>query len=106
VAQEERRKTSNFAFRPRAFRSLSPPEARFRQNAWESVTRNRVPKYAWLSGASQGVTDRSFDGASEKRVELMASNDPVGPLNQRILCSATGRSMRRRSAEAGGRQFP
>jgi hypothetical protein len=55
-------KRSTFAFGPVAFRSLSPPEARFRQNVWESGTENRVSKYGWLFGACRGVTYRSFDG--------------------------------------------
>jgi hypothetical protein len=41
-----------------AFCRLSPPDARFRQNLWESGTPNRAPKYGWLSGACQGVTYR------------------------------------------------
>jgi hypothetical protein len=43
-------KRSNFAADFRAFDPLSLPEAGFRQNVWESGTRNSVPKYVWLSG--------------------------------------------------------
>jgi hypothetical protein len=38
-------KRSTFALGRPAFRWLSPPETRFRQNVWESGARNRVPKY-------------------------------------------------------------
>jgi hypothetical protein len=63
-------KCSNFAVSRRAFCSLSPPEARFRQNVWETGTRIRVPKYGCLSGSSQGSTYRSFNGVPGKRLSL------------------------------------
>jgi hypothetical protein len=42
---EGRKKRLNSAADFRAFDPLSQPEARFRQNAWESGMRNSVPRY-------------------------------------------------------------
>jgi hypothetical protein len=42
----------------RAFRRVSPAEARFPQTVWESGAQNRMPKNVWVSG--RGGTYRSF----------------------------------------------
>jgi hypothetical protein len=70
MGQPERRtvKRSIFALGRPAFRSLSPPDARFPQNLWESGTRNRVPKYGWLSGAGQAFTYWSFFGRTGRKL--------------------------------------
>jgi hypothetical protein len=46
-------KCSNFGFGQRAFRSLSQPEAGFRQIVWQCDALNRMPKNIWLSGISR-----------------------------------------------------
>jgi hypothetical protein len=63
-------KRSNSAVGRRSFRSLLPLDARFCQNVWEFGTRNRVPKYVWLSDGCQGVTYRWFDATPDKRLRL------------------------------------
>jgi hypothetical protein len=61
-------KGSNSAAVFGAFRPLSPPDARFPQNAWQFGALDRVPKYVWLSDAFKGVICRSFCGVPEKRL--------------------------------------
>jgi hypothetical protein len=53
-----------------SFRPLSPAEARFRQNVWETRTQNRVPKYGWLSRVCHRITYRWFFGIPEKELRF------------------------------------